>query len=416
MSTFKQAKAQCVKALDIIDKTQLTVFLQRDVPARDTLLVEIDRLESRPLDEAVAGMRQLLNNVLSIYNDPFANYINPKQHERYTQRRTGGFVGIGVKYRAVRDDYPLIIGALLGGPLEAENIKPGDKVLRADDTDLKALSSREISELLKGEPATTVKLSLAREEQRIDLSAVRQKVQLHYARSQMLENEIGYIRVSRFGGNTHERVRQLLQDLLELKPKGLILDLRDNPGGSTRAARNMMSLFDKAPWVFCEKYKSGAIKRLPREGDMLTTLPMVVLVNEHSMSSAEILAGALQDYNRATLVGAPTFGKGLIQRVFPLAEPFGGAVRTTIAMYGTPSHRLLHGRGLVPDIYIPTPPERLYRETGSVNITAAARRFRRELEIKELQDKYDKSTINAYANIPDVQLNVAVSTLLQKLD
>jgi len=415
MSKFQQARAQCLRALDIIDSTQLTVFLQRDVPTRDTVVNEIDALETKPLDEAVLGMQQLLNKVLSIYNDPFANYINPKQHQRYTQRRTGGFVGIGVKYRTVRENYPRIIGPLLDGPLEHENILPGDTLLRADNTDLKALSSREVSDLLKGEPGSSINLVLMRDEQQFELLATRQSVQLHYARAEMLENGIGYLRISRFGGKTHESVKDLLQGLLRQSPKGIVLDVRDNPGGSTRAARNIMSLFDQSPWVFCEQYKSGAVKRLPREGETLTDLPLTVLVNEYSMSSSEILAGALQDYGRATLVGAPTYGKGLIQRVFPLAEPLGGAVRTTIAMYGTPSHTLLHGRGLVPDVYVPTPPERLYRETGSVNISDAARQFRRAMEITELREKYADEIINAYEKIPDVQLDIALSTIVESL-
>jgi len=127
------------------------------------------------------------------------------------------------------------------------------------------------------------------------------------------------------------------------------------------------------------------------------------------------LAGALQDYKRAKLVGAPTYGKGLIQRVFPLAEPIGGAVRTTIAMYGTPNHKLLHGRGLVPDIYVPTPPERLYRETGSVNISDEARAFRRDLQLQQLRDEYPEDVLKVYANYPDTQLDVALSTLKDQL-
>lgn len=416
MSTFQQARAQCLKALDIIDSTQLSIFLQRELLSREALLTQIDALESLSLDESISGMQALLNEVLSVYNDPFANYITPKQHKAYTQRRTGGFVGIGIKYRAMKDEYPLVIGPLLGGPLEHENIQPGDKLISADNEDLKAKSSREVSNLLKGEPESIITLGLKRDETQFDLKAQRQAVQLHYARAEMLESDIGYLKVSRFGGKTHLRVKTLLQELLDQNAKGIVLDLRDNPGGSTRAARNMMSMFDAAPWVFCEQYKNGTVKRLPREGEPLTDLPLVVLVNEYSMSSSEILAGALQDYKRATLVGAPTYGKGLIQRVFPLSEPLGGAVRTTIAMYGTPSHKLLHGRGLVPDIFIPTPVERLYRETGSVNISARARAFRTSLLIEQLEDKYSADVLKAHAAFPDAQLAAALSTLDKQIE
>lgn len=415
MSTFQHARAQCLKALDIIDSTQLSVFLQRDLPSRTELLTQIDALETKPLDEAIDAMQALLNEVLSVYNDPFANYINPKQHKAYTQRRTGGFVGVGLKYRAIDDEYPLLIGPLLGGPLEHQDIRPGDKIISADAVDLKSKSSREVAGYLKGEPDSSVTLRFERNGKQHDIEAKRQAVKLHYARAEMLESNIGYIKVSRFGGNTHVRFKSQLQDLINQNAKAILLDLRDNPGGSTKAARNMMSLFDKAPWVFCEQYKNGTVKRLPRAGDRLTELPLVILVNEYSMSSSEILAGALQDYKRAKLVGAPTYGKGLIQRVFPLAEPIGGAVRTTIAMYGTPSHKLLHGRGLVPDIYVPTPPERLYRETGSVNISDEARAFRRDLQLEQLKDKYPADVLKVYANYPDTQLDVALSTLKDQL-
>jgi len=411
MSTFQQARAQCLKALDIIDTTQLGVFLQRELQSRAELVSQIDALESLPLDKAINEMQVLLNEVLSFYNDPFANYINPKQHKAYTQRRTGGFVGVGLKYRTIDDEYPLVLGPLLGGPLEHRGINPGDKIVSADDIDLKSKSSREVASYLKGEPNSQVLLGFERNGKKFNVEAKRQAVQLHYARAVMLESSIGYLKVSRFGGKTHLRFKSLLQGLINQNAKAIVLDLRDNPGGSTKAARNMMSLFDEAPWVFCEQYKSGAVKRLPREGNVLTDLPMVVLVNEYSMSSSEILAGALQDYKRAKLIGAPTYGKGLIQRVFPLADPIGGAVRTTIAMYGTPSHKLLHGRGLVPDIYVPTPPERLYRETGSVNISDEAREFRRNLQIEQLRDKYPADVLKAYAQFPDAQLNVALSTL-----
>jgi len=415
MSTFQQARAQCLKALDIIDTTQLRVFLQRELPARSALVSQIDALEPQPLNKAIIAMQALLNEVLSVYNDPFANYINPKQHKAYTQRRTGGFVGVGMKYRAMDNEYPLVIGPLLGGPLEHRDIQPGDKIIKAGDTDLKFKTSREVSDILKGEPDSIVMLNLERNGTEIKLEAKRQAVQLHYARAEMLESGIGYLKVSRFGGKTHLRFKSLLQGLLNQNAKAVVLDLRDNPGGSTKAARNMMSLFDDAPWVFCEQYKNGSVKRLPRAGERITDVPMVVLVNEYSMSSSEILAGALQDYKRAKLIGAPTYGKGLIQRVYPLETPIGGAIRTTIAMYGTPNHTLLHGRGLVPDIYIPTPAERIYRETGSVNISDQARAFRRSLQLDELKDKYPPDVLESHAKYPDAQLAAALATLKLQL-
>jgi len=411
MSTFEQARSQFIRALDIITSSQLTVFQQRDLTARTALLSQVDDLAALPLNESVSGMQTLLNDHLAEYNDPFANYITPQQHRAYTQRRTGGFVGLGMKFRSVTDDYPLVIGSLLGGPLEQSDLYPGDRIVAIDDTDLRGLQSKAVSAVMRGEPGTSVSLTLERNNKKSVLQAKRQAVQLHYARAEIINGDIGYIRVSRFGGKTHLRVKQLLQDLLAEDINGLVLDLRDNPGGSTRAARNMMSYFDPAPWVFCEKYKTGAVNRLPREGEWLTDIPMSVLINEYSRSSAEILAGALQDYKRATLVGSPSYGKGVIQKVFPLAQPIGGAIRTTIAMYGTPSHRLLHGRGLVPDVYVPNAPERLFKETGSVNISKEARAFRRRLLFDDLSMLHPQEVVAAYKTLPDMQLQVGIDQL-----
>jgi len=415
MSVYKQARAECIRALDIIDNTQLTIFLQRDLIPRATLIQQLDAMEALPADSAIKQMRELLGDVLAHYNDPFANYISPTQHKAYSQRRSGGFVGVGLKFRARLNDYPLVIGPLQGGPLADKNIQPGDQIISVNGESVKAASSRTVSSLMSGKPDSTVDIELLRDTQTITISTVRQAVELHYARTSMLTKHIGYLKISRFGSKTHVRVKQLLQELLNQSAAAIVLDLRDNPGGSTRAARHIMSLFDDAPWVYCEQYKNGNVNQLPRAGDSITDIPLAVLVNENSMSSSEILAGALQDYKRAVLVGAPTYGKGLIQKVFALKAPINGAIRTTIAMYGTPSHRLLHGRGLVPDIYIPSAPDGLFKETGSLNISQRARDFRRGLLLNNLAEKYEQSVAHRYVQMPDEQLDRAVAELQSRL-
>ena len=411
MTSFDSARQQCLRALDIIDSSQLDVFLQRDLPTRSALLAQIEQLRPLPVVQAVEGMRTVISDLLSVYNDPFANYINPKQHKQYTQKRKGGFVGLGLKFRTRKDNYPVVIGPLLGGPLEHQNINTGDEIIKVGELDVFNLPSGEIGNAMRGTPASSVLLTLKRNNKTFLLEATRTAVKVYYARASMLNERVGYIRISRFGGSTHEKVKLLLKDLLTRSMQALVLDLRDNPGGSTRAARNIMSLFERAPWVYCEKYKSGKVRKLPREGDTITDIPLVVLVNEYSMSSSEILAGALQSYKRAKLVGTPTYGKGLIQKVFPLAEPIGGAVRTTIAMYGTPSHQLIHGRGLLPDLYVPSAPARLFMESGSLNISDEARSFRKGLTLTQLHGQYSENQLTALKQLPDTQLQTALSLL-----
>jgi len=138
----------------------------------------------------------------------------------------------------VTGGHPLIIGALLGGPLEHSDIKPGDRLIAVDDIDLKGFSTRKISQQLKGEPDTEFQLSVRRDDKEHTISSRRRAVDLHYARTELLANQIGYIKISRFGGNTHKRLEDLLKDLIDSGISSVILDLRDNPGGSTRAARD----------------------------------------------------------------------------------------------------------------------------------------------------------------------------------
>jgi len=415
MTDFAAARAECLRALSIIEQTQITLFQQDPAPAKETLIERIDALQSEPLADALTGMRRLLNDVVRVYNDAFAGYINPVQHRNYAERRRGDFVGVGLKYRARGKDYPLVIGPLQGGPMDNLNVLPGDRLLRADQHDLHAASSADVRTALSGPPDSTVELVVKRDDLApITLTVTRRAVELHYARADVLEASVGYIKISRFGTDSHERVEALLRDLIERQIQSLVLDLRDNPGGSTRAARIIMSLFDKAEWVYCERYKSGAVKRLPREGQWLSDIPLAVLVNEYSMSSAEILAGALQDYGRAVLIGTPTYGKGLIQKVFTLSEPLSGAIRTTIASYATPSHRLIHGRGLTPDIYVPTAPQQLFKEGGSLNIAANARAFRRQLLEEELRNRFSESEARALIALPDAQLDSAIAALTGK--
>jgi len=330
--------AEFDRALKLIDTTQLDDF-RTDKPeptplTRQRVQQQIirDQLDHKA---SVALMRKALNHKLESYNDPFANYITPAALQRYRERRSGSYVGVGLKFRTVANQYPWVIGALLDSPLSTADITSGDKLLRAGGTDLKGLSDRQVANTLKGSPGSRIELTIERNGSQHNISTVRRSITRHYARSHIIDNNIGYIRISRFGANTHHTVKQQIATLLKQNVRYLVLDLRDNPGGSTRAARGVASLFSDAATIYCEKLQSGKLRQLPRHGDKLTDLPLAVLINGQSMSSAEIVAGALQSWHRATLVGTPTFGKGLVQRVFDLKAPLGGAIRTTVAAFGT---------------------------------------------------------------------------------
>lgn len=450
-------RSEFLRAINLVTTTQLSMFLDREPPSRETMIDTLNRkLESAadgapdtgsamPAASTVAAdastnthtatattpvatadksgnedpliqqqakaMREVLNESLAIYNDPFATYINPQQLKSYHNKRKGNLLGVGIKFRAFDDNYPVIIGALQGGPLQGI-VAPGDRMISIGGVDQNGVSSKDVAGVLKGEAGSTVDILIRPEDgdEKI-ITATRSQIKLLYARAEMLDSAIGYIKVSRFGGNTHETVRSLLQDLLQQGAQSLVLDLRDNPGGSTRAARGIVSLFVDKQNVYCERYEAGGMRELPHEGEKLTDLPLAVVVNEHSMSSSEIVAGALQDYGRATLIGAPTYGKGLIQKVFNLKAPLGGAVRTTIAAYATPSHTLIHGVGVTPDIFEATAEESMFRETGSLNVSADSRTFKRKLLEQRVVEDFPEKRANFLISLEDQQLKRAIAEL-----
>ncbi len=420
----KGATEEFERALDLIEQTQLELFIHSPPQSTADVLGELKkRVESTAYPKRNQSgssrettiMRELLSETIDQYEDQYANYISPQQLIAYGERRSGSYVGVGLKFRAVTGGYPLVIGPLLGGPLENSDIKPGDRIIAIDDIDLQGYSTAKISQQLKGEPDTRFQLSLRRENKQHTVSSTRKAVDLHYARAEMLVNQIGYLRISRFGGNTHKRVEELLRDLIAKGISSVILDLRDNPGGSTRAARATVSMFSTEPHIYCEKYKSGDVRQLPRHGPHITDLPLAILVNGESKSSAEIVAGALQGYHRGLVVGSPTFGKGLVQRVFNLAEPIGGALRTTIAMFGTQSQGLIHGSGIVPDHYIETEADFMFRESGSLNISTQARAYQRQLLETQVRKKYQDSDSDKAERIiaaEDLQLQLAIEVLI----
>lgn len=290
---------------------------------------------------------------------------------------------------------------------------PGDKLVSIDDKPLKGLLSTEIVAALQGPDKSTAVITVLRGDTEHTIEVTRAAVELHYADAELLEQNIGYIKISRFGGTTHERVGKLLAGLLDEGATSFILDLRDNPGGSTRAARAIVSMFSKENDMYCERYKSGAVKQLPRHGEHVTDLPLAVLINGDSMSSSEIVAGAIQSYDRGIIIGSPSFGKGLVQKVFNLAAPLGGAVRTTIAVFGRPDHQLIHATGIVPDIYIETDSDFMYRRVGSLNIADAAKAFQRELLEKDIRAKQPERADEFIAAI-DLQLQTAINKLQQQ--
>ncbi len=283
-----------------------------------------------------------VNNILDKL-DPHSVYIPKSEIRRETDNMKGDFVGIGISFRMYKDTIA-VIRAIEGGPSVEMGIKPGDRILTADGTELygKSLQSEEIVKKLRGKSGSPVNLEIYRKEtgEKLTIEVKRasvpiKSVEAHY----MLTSNLGYIKMNRFAESTYREFKSTLTELKEQGATQLALDLRDNPGGYLGIAEQIADEFlEDDKLILFTKNKKGTIEKsfATRKGDFEKG-HVYVLINERSASASEIVAGALQDNDKGTIIGRRSFGKGLVQREMPL--PDGSAVRLTISRYYTPTGR-----------------------------------------------------------------------------
>jgi carboxyl-terminal processing protease len=263
------------------------------------------------------------------------------------------YEGIGA-YVDVTGEYMIIISPMPGSPAEKAGLKSGDMIIKVDGEDMTGIDGNLVLKRVLGPAGTQVTLTIARkgEQAPIDVTITRAKIKIVTTESKMLDNGIGYIKLTSFGENTNKELIKAITGIKAKNPKGLILDLRGNGGGYLDTAIQVVSQFVGKGTVVSEVYGDGQKKTeqvLP--GGLATDIPLVVLVNEGSASASEITAGAIQDYGRGKLVGVKTYGKGSVQIVNTLKTD-GGAVRITVAHWLTPNGRQIDKKGLEPDIEI----------------------------------------------------------------
>lgn len=297
----------------------------------------IDEVDGEKLArEAIEAMLKTL--------DPHSQYTDPQETEDLTTPLDGNFSGIGIKFQMINDTLH-VIQTVAGGPSERLGVLPGDRIVRADTTVIAGakLSNRQIMERLRGPKGTQVDIEVLRgaSDTPISFSIIRDDIPYNSLDAAFMADEkTGYVKLSRFGANTNEELIEALNILLSKGMKQLILDLEDNGGGYLGTAVDVASNFLKKGDLvtYTESPRTGmtAPFTVERSGKY-SKLPLIVMVNQYSASASEILSGALQDHDRAPVVGRRTFGKGLVQRPFML--PDGSMIRLTISRYHTPSGR-----------------------------------------------------------------------------
>ena len=300
------------------------------------------------LENAIRGMLEGL--------DPHSAYLNKEAYLELQEGTSGEFGGLGIEV-GMEDGFVKVISPIDGTPAERAGIMPGDLIIRLDDTPVKGMSLNESVNIMRGKPGTQITLTVVREDQEkpLDIVIIRDVIKIKSVRSRILEPGFGYLRVSHFQLHTPDDLRTELSKIRDENKdnfKGLILDLRNNPGGILSAAVAVSDFFlDKGLIVYTEgRVSDSRLKFTAKPDDILDNAPIVVLVNAGSASASEIVAGALQDHKRAIIMGQQTFGKGSVQTILPMSSE--SALKLTTALYYTPSGRSIQASGITPDIII----------------------------------------------------------------
>lgn len=311
-----------------------------------------DQYVNQPVDDTLL-MQGAIRGMLEAVGDDHTYYMDPDVNEAESSSLSGEYQGIGA-YVDTRGDFLTVVSPIEGSPAEAAGLRPGDMIIAIDGEDMSGYTPEEARQRVLGEAGTTVILTVAREgePEPLEFSIVRAKITIPSVTGEMLENDIAYIDINTFGDKTTQELRATLDELLAQNPKGIILDLRFNPGGFLFTSIEVTSEFIDEGIVVIEQYGDGTRDTYRTFGNgKATDLPIVVLINEGSASASEILAGALQDHGRAKLVGVQSFGKGSVQTWAPLSNDQ-GAVRVTIARWLTPNERTIQDIGLTPDFVV----------------------------------------------------------------
>lgn len=317
--------------------------------AKRDFLYEAD--EDKMLEGALEG-------TLKALGDPYTQFMTKEEFEALMQDTEGTYEGIGVYITASDDNKILIVSPIEDTPAEKAGLKTGDKIIRINGTEYTADQIDQAVSIMKGEPGTSVTLTVQREKDDgssdvSDISVNREKIRIKTIKPAMLNDGIGYIRITTFDMQTAEDFKAAYQDLKNQGIKGLVIDLRYNPGGIIDATVDISDMFMGEGVVTYTKTKAGEIEYFKSDANS-ENIPVVMLINEGSASASEIMAGAMKDTERATLIGTKTFGKGIVQRVQRFGND-GEGIKMTVSEYFTPSGINIHGIGIEPDIEIVLP-------------------------------------------------------------
>ncbi len=298
------------------------------------------------LENAIRGMLGEL--------DPHSAYLDEKDFMDLQSATTGEFGGLGIEV-GMEDGFVKVISPIDDTPASRAGVEAGDLIIKLGDKSVQGMSLDEAINIMRGKPGEKLELTIIRKgvDKPLELVIVRDIIKVRSVRSRMLEPGYGYVRLAQFQVNTGSDLRKALEELQKQQPlRGLVLDMRNNPGGLLQSAVEVSDAFLNQGLIVYTKGRisDGDMRFSAQPGDALNGAPLVVLVNDGSASASEIVAGALQDHRRGIVLGTDTFGKGSVQTVIPISES--KAIKLTTALYYTPSGRSIQAEGIKPDILV----------------------------------------------------------------
>lgn len=370
-------------------------------------IVQENYVEEVKPDELIYGAIKGMLNTL----DPHSTFLPPDEYQELQMDTTGSFSGIGIEI-TVRDGILIVVSPIEDTPAYRVGLKAGDKIIKIEGQLTKSMTLRDAVKKIRGERGTKVTLTIMREgmTELKDYTIIRDIIPLISVKAKTIEPGYGYVRITNFRDNTDHDLETSLKELesQEVSLKGLILDLRNNPGGLLEQAVKVADEFlDSGLIVYTNgKQKDQGMKFLAKKNKNQHKYPLVVLVNEGSASASEIVAGALQDHKRGLILGTRTFGKGSVQTIIPLKD--GSAVRLTTSQYYTPNGHSIQVNGVVPDIEVKAS---MYPEPQEIPKRHIIREedLERHIEGEEISKEAEETSAEEIEK--DVQLSSALHLL-----
>lgn len=326
---------------------------ENDVSAKLDLLNSL--IDQYYLYEGEVDEDALAEGIYSGYTaalgDPYTEYYDREETAALMESTSGEFSGIGATMTQNTDGPGAVITAVYeGSPAAEAGLQAGDVISKVDGNDVSGMDLDSIVSLIKGEKGTEVKITVLRYGQEIETAAVRDIIQMQTVDSVMLDDQVGYISVSEFDDVTYDQFKSALDSLEAQGMAGLVIDLRNNPGGNLDTVTDMLKLLLPEGPIVSITDKNGDTEEITCDGSNEFTKPLAVLVNQYSASASEVFCGAVQDYGIGSIVGVTTFGKGVVQQLMDLGD--GTCLKVTIAEYYTPSGRSINGIGVEPDVEV----------------------------------------------------------------